>query len=321
MSLNTALTLFLEEYPSAVNQQFAGNGVAEFIRREVPDVLRETIGDSERYIIQGSPGQGNWARVPWAAIYDRFVTETVQDGYYLVYLVKEDFTGVFLSLNQGVTTIRQQYGADAKKALQVRANDYLARLGDLPDNLISGRINLNVTSQANWGAYYEQGAICSKLYERDAIPTDDELKSDLNLFLDYYFNLAARETILFDQSHKEQDEEYLGWEDLRVLRTHKRIERNQKLAQKAKKFLGLKCQACDFNFEEVYGELGKDYIEAHHLTPLSQLQGKKIALDVRRDFAVLCSNCHRMIHRSEHVANVELFKKHLFHNNTADFIS
>lgn len=314
MSLNTALTLFIEEYPNATKQQFSGNGVAEFIRQEIPSVLREIIGDNERYIFQGSPGQGKWARVPWAAVYDRFVTETVQDGYYIVYLVKEDFSGVFLSLNQGITTVRQQYGSDSKRALQVRANDYLARIGILPPDVITGHIDLNVSSQSNLGAYYEQGAICSKFYSRDLMPGDEELNLDLKTFLDYYFNLAARETILFDQSHKEQDEENLDWEDLRVLRTHKRIERNQKLSQKAKKILGLKCQACNFDFKESYGELGKDYIEAHHLTPLSELQGKRVALDASKDFAVLCSNCHRMIHRSKHVGNIELFKEQIFAN-------
>jgi 5-methylcytosine-specific restriction enzyme A len=308
MSINAALTLFLEEYPKAITQIFAGNTVAEFIRQDVPEVIRSIIGDNDRYIVQGSPGQGNWARVPWAAVYDRFITYTVQDGYYIVYLVQEDFSGIYISLNQGVTTIREQYGADAKKALRARASDYLARLGAYSDDLISGPIDLQVKSQSSLGALYEQGAICSKYYEQSAIPSDEVLAEDLNRFLDYYFNLVSRETALFDQSQKEQDEEGLEWEDLRVLRVHKRVERNQRLAQKAKRILGLTCQACGFNFEETYGPTGKDYIEAHHLTPLSQLKGKRIAFDAKQDFAVLCANCHRMIHRSEFVSDVQSFK-------------
>ncbi len=303
MSLNAALTLFLEEYPKAIAQPFAGNTVAEFIRQDVPDVIKAITGNNDRYIVQGSPGQGNWARVPWAAVYDRFITDTVQDGYYLVYLVQEDFSGIYLSLNQGVTTLKEQYGADAKKALRGRASDYLARLGVIPEDLISGPTDLQVSSQSSLGALYEQGAICSKYYKQGAIPNDEVLAEDLNRFLDNYFNLVSRETVLFDQSQKEQDEVDLEWEDLRILRVHKRIERNQRLAQKAKKLLGLTCQACGFNFEEIYGTTGKDYIEAHHLTPLSQLKGKRVALDAKQDFAVLCANCHRMIHRSEYVSD------------------
>ena len=53
---------------------------------------------------------------------------------------------------------------------------------------------------------------------------------------------------------------------------------------------------CGFNFEEVYGERGKDYIEVHHLRPVSTL-GKETKIDPKTDMTVLCSNCHRMIHR------------------------
>jgi len=59
MSLNAALTLFLEEYPKAIAQPFAGNTVAEFIRQDVPDVIKAITGNNDRYIVQGSPGQGN----------------------------------------------------------------------------------------------------------------------------------------------------------------------------------------------------------------------------------------------------------------------
>jgi 5-methylcytosine-specific restriction protein A len=283
--------------------------VAEFLRKDIAKILRNIIGENERYLIQGSPGQGNWARVPWAAIYDRFITNTAQDGYYLVYLIKEDFTGIYLSLNQGVTTVRQQYGVDAKKALTVRASDYLARLGPIHDSLISGKIDLNVQSNSSLGAFYEHGAICSRKYEKGAIPNDDELGKDLHLFLEYYFRLVSRETSLFDQNQKEQDEINLDWEDLSILRTHKRVERNQKLAKEAKRLLGTTCKACGFNFEAVYGEIGHNFIEAHHLTPLAQLKGRKVALNAMNDFTVLCSNCHRMIHRSKHVSNVDLFKE------------
>jgi 5-methylcytosine-specific restriction protein A len=53
---------------------------------------------------------------------------------------------------------------------------------------------------------------------------------------------------------------------------------------------------CGFNFEATYGEIGADFIEAHHLTPFSELQGRPTRLDPRADFAVVCPNCHRMLH-------------------------
>jgi 5-methylcytosine-specific restriction protein A len=47
-----------------------------------------------------------------------------------------------------------------------------------------------------------------------------------------------------------------------------------------------------------YGEIGKEFIEAHHLRPIASLEeGVPVKYDVAADFAFLCSNCHRMIHR------------------------
>lgn len=55
----------------------------------------------------------------------------------------------------------------------------------------------------------------------------------------------------------------------------------------------LACEVCGFDFEAVYGELGRGFIECHHVVPLSEGQ-RKTSL---RDLALVCSNCHRMAHR------------------------
>lgn len=86
----------------------------------------------------------------------------------------------------------------------------------------------------------------------------------------------------------------------RVLtRTHRVRERNPKLIEqrkaKAKVEAGkLACEGCGFDFDAVYGERGEGFIECHHTVPVSTLKpgGRtKVA-----DLALLCSNCHRMVH-------------------------
>ena len=47
-----------------------------------------------------------------------------------------------------------------------------------------------------------------------------------------------------------------------------RYERNSSLRASAIKIHGTTCMACGFNFEAVYGDRGKDYIEVHHVKPL-----------------------------------------------------
>lgn len=317
MSLHAALSLFLEEYPKAISRSFAGDSVAEFIRKDVPKVLHELIGANPRYVAHGSPGQGNWARAPWAALYDRFITESAQDGYYVVYLVREDFAGVYLSLNQGVTSARKQYGAEAKSALRVRAADFVARLGPLATGLQRGVLDLAAGGSTNLSAYYEAGNICSVYYQRDTLPADAALEADLKRFIELYFILVSREPQLYERADAEEDEATLGEEDLRKLREHKRVERNRKLAHRAKLAHGFTCKACGFDFASRYGSIGREFIEAHHLTPLSELKGQKLTLDPKKDFTVLCSNCHRMIHRTSFVHSVEEFRANYLTRNDA----
>jgi putative restriction endonuclease len=54
---------------------------------------------------------------------------------------------------------------------------------------------------------------------------------------------------------------------------------------------------CSFRFTAVYGKLGNDFAEAHHITPLGKLRdGVKTRVE---DLATVCANCHRMLHRME----------------------
>ena len=81
---------------------------------------------------------------------------------------------------------------------------------------------------------------------------------------------------------------------------HKTIERNPTLIKKVKgkrKLTdpGLHCEICGFSFIDKYGAIGEDFIEAHHKIPLSSLE--KSTNTNERDIILICSNCHRMLHR------------------------
>lgn len=97
-----------------------------------------------------------------------------------------------------------------------------------------------------------------------------------------------------------------------MLIKHLRRERNVKLIELSKKkFIErhghLYCEVCGFNFEKTYGELGKNFIEAHHLKPVSQMnENEKTSID---DIIMVCSNCHSMIHRKKPWLKHEDIKK------------
>lgn len=60
------------------------------------------------------------------------------------------------------------------------------------------------------------------------------------------------------------------------------------------------CSACGFDFSEVYGERGKNFIEIHHTSLLHEedIEGSSLKLfEALKKVVLLCSNCHRMVHR------------------------
>ncbi len=118
MALDDSFNKVLSEYLKSSDQALTQNPLAAYIRHKIPNEVSQMLGPQNRYIFQGSPGQGNWAAVPWVGIFDRLITTTAQKGYYLVYLFREDMGGLYLSLNQGITTVKAQYGSDAKTALK-----------------------------------------------------------------------------------------------------------------------------------------------------------------------------------------------------------
>ena len=75
-----------------------------------------------------------------------------------------------------------------------------------------------------------------------------------------------------------------------------RYERDKEARRKCIDYYGCRCQACGMSFEDVYGEIGKDFIEVHHLVPISS-RGGDYVVDPVNDLIPLCSNCHSMVHR------------------------
>lgn len=84
------------------------------------------------------------------------------------------------------------------------------------------------------------------------------------------------------------------------MRAHLVRERSRALikAKRAAVFAStgaLACEVCGFDFASRYGAIGSDFCEVHHTKPLaatSFVRRTKLA-----DLAIVCSNCHRMIHR------------------------
>jgi len=132
-----------------------------------------------------------------------------------------------------------------------------------------------------------------------------------NYFISREYEIIDRR-LEAEQVVLEEDDESSFPEGKERFHQHRHLERDGRIPKKAKaKRLAetgkLECDVCGVDFALIYGTLGKGFIEAHHTTPVSLLGGKektKIS-----DLALVCSNCHRMLHRGKNLLSVSSLKK------------
>lgn len=107
-------------------------------------------------------------------------------------------------------------------------------------------------------------------------------------------------------------DDYFAMEGREVLRRHLARERSPYLAELKKRESSrstgfLTCEACSLNSATLPKDIGEAAFEVHHRLPLAGTgQNTKTRIN---DLAILCANCHRMIHRTQPFQTVEQFAR------------
>lgn len=339
MSLGEILADIALNYEIAKNQKIAKHEIAIALRHGVPNALRTILKNNKNILkdkkvdiyVNGSAGIGRWAEVPWCAIFNTAITKSAKKGYFVVYLFNAKDKKIYLSLNQGTNSVKEKSDESYIDVLNERAAEYREKLtefeGIIPLTEIKDFYGENATG-------YAAGHILGFEYDASNMPDDDTLIRDLQNVLEAYSVLFPKSpTPLFptkpatveagsfdykaddnltatknDDDEDEDEEQFI--KEKRTYRYHRRIERSSQYAKEVKKVHGLQCECCNLDFGKLYGEIGKGFIEVHHMIPLSSLTPESDkAYNIKKDFAVLCPNCHRMIHRLPDPSDLETLKK------------
>lgn len=302
-----------QEFLLARKQPLAGHPLAGLIRNDAASEVRDAIQRPDLKII-GAPGQGNWAEVPWIGMFHPEVTTSATRGYYIVYLFSTDMRTVNLCLGQGVTAIRQEFKNRAAEEMLRRAALIRDRVPEFSGRFVSGPVQLGGTTQL--ARDYDPAVAFLKPYALDDLPDEGSMVMDLRSMIIHYDQLVSRggldnvEGAIELGADQDETEEFQTIEERRQYVRHNRLDRHSGAAKQAKKIHGYVCQVCGFDFRKVYGEIGRNFIEAHHLIPLSSLpEGQPVSMNPKTDFAVLCANCHRMVHRKKEPISIDDMRK------------
>jgi 5-methylcytosine-specific restriction protein A len=320
------------EYSKSRKEKFGSHPIADLIRRDWVNSLSQALNISTQdpvFKLQASAGQGQWSESPWLAIFNKEVTSSATNGYYPVFLFEPKFKSICLLLCQGAEKLIHNFGKKIaiaelrNRASIIRRNSkgwekfgFITGPFQTIHHLESG--DPSNAENDEWVAAIAFG----KRYDIDAMPSLDALVKDIQFVLGLYLQLGKNKSLNFSKIDHDVEElkqngelpKFQSIDGVKKTITHIEFEkryRNQKLINQVKKELGTTCQACGFSFSDKYGKYIENYIEAHHTIPISTLPDDGAVLEASiEDFMVLCSNCHKAIHKAG-CPDLDSFKKSL----------
>jgi 5-methylcytosine-specific restriction protein A len=292
----------------------------------LPNIFRsllEKINRLSEFNVEGSIGAGNMASVPWVGIFNRKITETAQNGYYIVLLFSEDMSSCFLTLNQGVTAFEKEYSSNVALQRMTAIGEQALRQFTSDIKAHTGPINLKATGHLGKG--YQRGAIESYRYDAASLPNRSTLEDNFLTLLNHYDTLfsiagitlntlvpvteaqyqqAAIERATPGTSKKKTEyTEPAGALPVPQISSSKVSSSFQRKPAPAGAAIGIanfKCEISPLHKTFISTAKNLPYVEAHHLIPISkQANFPKSSLDVTANIVALCPLCHKLLHHGK----------------------
>lgn len=199
------LTAFLDAYGEGRTGPFTTVGAVSRTKTALQTWLQNSrpIASRDTIRVKISVGQGNWTRTPWIALLDDRVTTSTQRGFYIVFLMSDDLSVTYLTLNQGMTELVQRRGQrGAVEQMENFAADAREKVGALLEDRFALSNDIDLQSPTSASANYEVGTIAHKSYDTGSIPGDEEVLADLEELLTAYDKLIA-----LQEGHSQDEQE------------------------------------------------------------------------------------------------------------------
>lgn len=203
--LRTAFGKIMEGYSSVMGA--TNKEVDLLITESVPIIIKNSQIFDDQYKIEGSKGKGNNAIIPWVAVYFKKETTSAKEGVYIVYLLSEDHNKLYLTLNQGVTKLLKTL--EGKNKLQkIQEIAEILRKPVSQSYFDTSAIDLGAKGYAQT---YAASTIFSKCYNKDSLPSNEELLKDLAEMKELYQKVLESRDKMSPSTAKENEDNYLTY--------------------------------------------------------------------------------------------------------------
>jgi predicted RNA-binding protein with PUA-like domain len=196
MTIKETIERVFASYLNARSELFTAAHPAVQAVKAVGRVLESSEVLRKRPQIQtaASAGMGNWAAVPWIAHMDRRETTSTQRGVYCVWLFRKDMTGLYLTLNQGVTEPYNRLGTVGAREFLAARSQQIRRIDtELTSAGFQLDDRIDLRADAGLGRKYESSTVAYKLYLSGKLPQDETLLHDLEVVLGAYDKYLTRQ--------------------------------------------------------------------------------------------------------------------------------
>lgn len=191
-SFSASLEEFLNAYGNARAGAFTTSGPVDKSMGQLRQWLQCCPPVSARPSIKVklSVGQGGWTKTPWIALLDERVTTSTQRGIYIVFLIAEDLTRVYLTLNQGMTDLVARLGQRGGVEEMLRVSETSRpRIADIVAEQFKLDNDISLASDTFAARNYEVGTIANLELTRGDFPDDDLITERLATLLTAYDQL------------------------------------------------------------------------------------------------------------------------------------
>lgn len=342
-NLGDMLNYVLRHYDLSLDSR-EGLKVKSLLTKKIPEKIASmlSIENNPNYRVYGSyGGRPNIAIIPWVVIIDQRLCDgkSAQKGIYPVLLFKEDMSEVYLSLNLGTTFFKDQVQIMRRKFKSTR--DLVIASKSALRNLIDieGQDKKEINDLGGKkDRYYIEGNIASVSYKKNQMPNEEVFKKDLLRIMGYiskyktlkedyslevFINKVLNNNIsLPSDSQDAHYQEKVDISDPQAKDNGLPIKKNKKVKTTLNRYVGdpkitkrallnasYKCEYDPSHITFINEITGKNYVEGHHLIPLSAQDQFDYSIDVPENIVSLCPNCHRKIHKASKLQKKEMIYK------------